>query len=121
MASVSAVRSSVGAMTTCALSEKLTMPTRMLFLASRWRSTKVLAASFAASIRFGLTSSASMLPDTSIARMTVPSSPGTFTSAAGRASARTRTVKPRRKSAGGTCRRMPGPGPIACLTSKRLA
>ena len=49
---------------------------------------KIRAASFTASIRLGLMSVALMLPDTSMERITVPSSEGSFTVAEGRASAK---------------------------------
>ena len=54
------------------------------------------AAVLAASIRVGATSVAAMLPETSNARMTVPSRRGTPMTLCGRASEKTRIVTPRR-------------------------
>ena len=62
-----------------------------------------------------------MLPDTSIARITVPSCAGAVTTMTGRASAAVMKNIAARNSAGGTCRRTPGPRPIASFTSERLA
>ena len=84
-------------------------------------STNARAAAFAASIRFGFMSSASIEPETSIARMTVPSWLGTATTACGRATPIDMKASASRKSAGGTCRRHPGPFPIASRTSERFA
>ena len=64
------------------------------------------AAACAAASRVGFTSSARMLPETSIARITVSCCEGSVTSAAGRASATIISASAARKSAGGTCRRM---------------
>jgi len=58
-----------------------------IFTLSLCLRTKAFAASFAAVSRSGLMSVARMLPETSIARMTVPSWLGTFTTVIGRASA----------------------------------
>ena len=118
MAAFTASLSSVGARTIEALSENDTTPMRAEALCL---STKVIAAAFAASMRFGRTSSACMLPETSIARITVPSSLGRVTTDCGRASAVSMAATARMKSAGGMCRFMPGPRPSASRTSVRLA
>ncbi len=68
-----------------------TMPIRT---ALGWRSTKSRAAVLATSIRVGATSSAPMLPETSNARMTVPSKRGTPMTLCGRASESTRIPSP---------------------------
>ena len=83
--------SSVGTWTDSPLSLKATTPIRTV---GGWRSTNARAAALAASIRVGGRSVAAMLPDTSKARMTVPSTRGTLTTACGRASAMTRTASP---------------------------
>src|SRR5437868_1990356 len=88
----------VGACTTCASPEKATTPS---FTSAPCRSTNAFAASFAASMRFGFRSSASMLPDTSSARMTVPSCTGTTTVVWGRAVPSAMKKSAIRKSAGG--------------------
>ena len=56
--------------------------------------TNARAAALAASIRVGGRSVAAMLPDTSKARMTVPSTRGTLMTPCGRAIAMTRTARP---------------------------
>ena len=61
-----------------------------------------------------------MLSDTSIARMIVCCCDGSVTIAVGRAIATSIAVNDSRSSAGGTCRRMRSPGPIAALSSARL-
>ena len=118
IAAFTASLSSVGAWTIAALSENETTPMRAAGLCL---STKVIAAAFAASIRFGLTSSACMLPETSMARITVPSSLGSVTTDCGRASPMSMAVSASRNSTAGMCRRRPGPLPRASRTSVRLA
>ena len=86
-----------------------------------WASTNSFAASCEATIRFGSTSAARMLPDTSMARMTVSRCEGRVTIAAGRAIAKSMTASPARRSRGGTCRRNPGPERMASFTMLRLA
>ena len=81
----------VGTWTENPLSLKATTPIRTV---AGWFATKVRAAALAASIRVGVRSVAAMLPETSKARMTVPSSLGTLTTLCGRAMANTRTVRP---------------------------
>ena len=108
----------VGACTRNALSLNETTPILTPF---RCFSMKERAATLAASRRVGLRSSARMLPDTSIVRITVPSSFGSVTTDMGRASAISMNVRPTRNSAGGRCRRQPGPRPNASFTSDRLA
>src|SRR5207245_8928233 len=68
----------VGDCTIDASVENETIPMRRFAF---WRSTNARAAAFAASIRFGFMSSASIDPDTSIVRMAVPSWLGTVTTA----------------------------------------
>ena len=62
--------------------------TTPIFTFSLCFSTNAFAAAFAAVMRSGLMSDARMLIETSIARMTVPSWLGTFTTVIGRASAK---------------------------------
>ena len=84
------------------LSLKATTP---ISIVAGWRSTNPRAAALAASIRVGARSSAAMLPETSNERMTVPSTRGTLTTLCGRATARTRIVRPATNSAAGSRRR----------------
>ena len=62
-----------------------------------------------------------MLPETSIARMTVSCCVGSVTTAAGRAMATIINVSASRNSSGGMWRRKRWPAPIASLTIVRLA
>ncbi len=79
------------------------------------------AASCAATRRLGLTSLARMLPETSIARITVSCCEGSVSTAAGRATARIISVSATRNSSGGTCRRKPAPAPWASRINARFA
>jgi hypothetical protein len=103
----------VGSCATWAEPAKATMPT------FTWRGNSArnaLAAFCAATSRFGWTSVARMLPDTSIASMMVCWFDGSVITAIGRAAASTITASASRNSAGGMCRRTLCPGPIASLT-----
>ena len=91
----------VGACTRKAPPEKATMP---IFTARGRSLTNSLAATCAAVMRVGLTSSARMLPDTSIAMMSVPRWLAKVMVAAGLASATISTAIARKKSVGGTAR-----------------
>ena len=119
--SIAAMMSSrlvVGACTTAAVPAKETMPT----FTSRGRAlTKVLAASWEAMMRLGLTSVARMEPETSMASMIVRSVKGSFTTARGRAAAKSSTATAPSIRAGGTCRRQPGPRPKASRATEMLA
>ena len=64
--------------------------------------TKVRAAAWAATSRFGMTSVARMLPETSMARTTVWYWDGSVMTAAGRAIATSITTSASRNSSGGT-------------------
>ena len=108
----------VGDCTIDASPEKETTP---IFTLSLCLSTNARAAAFAASMRFGFISSASIDPDTSMARMTVPSWLGTATTACGRATAIAMKARAKMKRTGGTWRRQPGPLPMASRTSERFA
>ena len=68
MAAIISSRLSVGAWATAAVPAKVTTPMRV---PRGWSDTKDLAAACAAAIRLGSTSVARMLPEVSIARMTV--------------------------------------------------
>ena len=94
----------VGTWTEKPLSLKATTPMRTEL---GWRSTNVRAAAFAASIRVGARSVAAMLPETSKARITVPSIRGTPITLCGRASDATRIVRPATTSTAGSRRRIP--------------
>ena len=83
--------------------------------------TKALAASCAAMSRFGCTSAARMLPDTSIASTMVCSCSGRLTIAAGRATASSSEAMATSSSAGGTWRRQAPCRPSASFTRPRLA
>ena len=76
---------------------------------------KALAAFCAATSRFGCTSVARMLPDTSIARMMVCWFDGSVTTAIGRAAAMSIVASASRNRTGGMWRRTVWPGPIASL------
>ena len=119
--SIAAIRSSrlcVGGCTSAAVPANETMPMRVN---GGWSAMKAFAASCAATSRFGCTSVARMLPDTSIASTTVLCCEGSVTTAVGRATASSMHVSARRNSTGGTWRRQPGPRPIASRTSGRFA
>ena len=117
----------VGAWTDRPASLKATTPT---ITPGGWRSTKSSVAALAASIRVGFRSSAAMLPETSKARMTVPSARGRLDRSLrtgqrdhqdGRARRRRARPGPGRAARGaagpspgrGRGRRGPGPGVVA--------
>jgi len=114
----SASLSSVGVwvMTPPSLNE--TMPTRTVV---GWLSMNTCAAAFAASIRFGSRSSASMLLETSKARMAVPSTRGRSMSAWGLANAVSRSVRARSCRTIGTSRRPPGRAESDCASAPAAA
>ena len=117
IAATTSARLCVGGCTTAAVPANDTMPTRT----ERGRSaTKALAASCAATRRFGCTSAARMLPDTSIARMMVSCWLGSLMIATGRAVAISIAAIASSISSGGRWRRQPGPRPAACLINDRL-
>ena len=119
--SIAAMMSSlfcVGGCTSAAVPANDTTPMRALRGCS---STNALAATCDAVRRFGSTSAARMLPDTSIARMIVSCCEGSVITAVGRATATNSAASASRNSAGGTCLRQPGPRPSASLTSDRFA
>ncbi len=119
--SMAASRSSlvrVGACTSDAVPANDTTPMRVF---CGWSSMKARAAACAAASRLGCTSLARMLPDTSMARMTVSFIDGSVTTAAGRATASSITMIDSRKRIGGIWRRIRCAGPIASLTMARLA
>ena len=82
---------------------------------------KDLAASCAATMRLGFTSVARMLPDTSMARISVCWREGRVMVASGRAAASSIAAMASRNRMGGTCRRQLWPRPMASLTMDRLA
>ena len=92
------------------------MPTRTL---SGWSAMKALAAFCAATRRFGSTSLARMLPETSIARITVSCEDGSVITALGRAIAMMSSTSAVAIRNGGTCRRQLAPR-MASLTSARF-
>jgi hypothetical protein len=104
IAAMTAALSVTGAWTELPLSLNATTP---IWTVGGWRSMNERAAALAASMRVGVKSVAAMLPDTSNARMTVPSKRGTLTAAWGRASATTPIASPTNTSAGATCDRLP--------------
>ncbi len=119
--SIAAMMSSlfcVGGCTSAAVPANETTPMRALRGCSL---TNALAATCDAVRRFGSTSAARMLPDTSIARMIVSCCDGSVITAVGRATATNSAVSASRNSTGGTCLRQPGPRPSASLTSDRFA
>jgi hypothetical protein len=108
----------VGGCTTEAVPANATTPTRT----SRGSSVmNCLAAFWEACRRFGCTSAARMLPETSIARMMVCCCVGRVTTAVGRELATPSTASATSSSAGGTWRRQPVVLPSASFTSARLA
>ena len=119
--SIAATRSSrlsVTGCTTCAEPANATMPT------FTWRGSsarKALAAFCEATSRLGFTSSARMLPETSMARMMVCWLEGSTMVAMGRAEATSMVAMANSSSTGGTWRRQPPPLPMASRTMDRLA
>ena len=89
----------VGVCTTDAVAANDTTPIRVVF---GWSATNARAASCAATSRVGLTSVARMLPDTSIARITVSCADGSVTMASGRAIATSISASAARNRSGGT-------------------
>ena len=118
IAALTSSRLRVGACTTAAVPANET--TAILTLRGR-SATKVLAASWAATSRFGCTSAARMLPETSIARTIVSWAEGRVISAAGRDEANSSALIASSRSTGGTWRRQAPPRPIASRTRPRLA
>jgi hypothetical protein len=118
IAAMTSSRLVVGACTTAAVPAKDTTPT----FTSRGRFlTKALAASCAATSRFGLTSSARMLPETSIARMMVRCDSGSVITAMGRATASSSVPRPAAAAAAARGGASPGPCPAPALATARLA
>ena len=99
---VSLVNGLIGRSVVIAPSPNATTPMRIEL---GCRSTKAVAASFAASMRDGSRSSARMLFETSNARMTVPSRCGSPKLIVGRASEKQMRPTAAANSAKGTCRR----------------
>ena len=95
----------VGGCTTAAVPANDTTPTRTLRGSS---AMKALAASCEATRRFGWTSAARMLPDTSIASTMVSCCEGSVITAVGRAVASSSAASASSNSAGGTWRRQRG-------------
>ncbi len=91
----------VGLSTVTALSPNATTPIRIEL---GWRSTKAVAAAFAAAIRVGARSLARMLFETSKARITVPCRSGSDRLMVGRASAKQISASAAAKSAKGMWR-----------------
>jgi hypothetical protein len=108
----------VGACATVAVPANATTPMRTF---SGCSATNCFAAFCAAISRFGSTSVARMLPEMSIARITVSCCVGSVIVACGRAIARSMAASARKKSSGGMWRLMRWPAPIASRTSPRLA
>ena len=105
-------------LTIAAVPANETMPTRTSFGSSAMND---FAALCAALMRLGATSVARMLRETSIAKTIVCCCDGRVKTALGRAIATIATTSASRNSSGGTWRRIRWPGPIASLTSIRLA
>jgi hypothetical protein len=118
IAATTSSRLSVGACTTAAVPAKDTTASRTVRGNS---ATKALAASCAAVMRFGSTSVARMLPDTSIASTIVSCCEGSLITACGRAIASSSSVIARNSKTGGTWRRQALRGPSASFTRLRLA
>ena len=95
------------------------------FVNEQPRSTRIgvvaFAATCAAASRFGSTSVARMLPETSIASTTVSCCEGSVTTAAGRAIATIIAIRASRNRMGGMCRRSVCAGPSASRIIVRLA
>src|ERR671918_1091557 len=108
----------VGACTTDAVPAKGTTPMRTFEGCS---ATKAFAAACAAEIRLGCTSTARILPETSMARMMVKCWDGKVITAAGRAMATIIVISATRKRNGGMCRRNLRPAPSASFTMLKLA
>ncbi len=94
----------VGACTTAAVPANATTPIRVRRGCS---ATKARAAAWEATSRLGRTSVARMLPETSMARITVSWWEGSVTTALGRATARSIETSESRKRSGGRWRRQP--------------
>ncbi len=118
MAARSASRSRVGGWTSAAVPANVTMAMRV---SSGCFCTNAFAAFCAATSRFGSTSRARMLSETSIAITMVRLSDGSVTVAVGRAIARIATISPSRNSNGGMCRRRLCRGPSASLSGASVA
>jgi hypothetical protein len=106
------LRSRVGETATCALDEK---GTRLTSKVDGSALTKALAAAVAAPRREGETSVATIEPDVSIARMTVPCRFATVTARSGRARPTISVASAARKRTVGTTRRQAG----TCGTTER--
>ena len=118
MAAMTSSRLVVGACTTAAVPANETTPTRT----SRGRLlTKDLAASCEATSRLGLTSSARMLPETSIASMIVRSASGSVMMAVGRDTANSSADRPAASAAAAHGAASRGPCPSASLATCTLA
>ena len=118
MAPSTSSRLEVGACTSAALPAKATTPMRVR---RGCADTNSRAAACAALMREGCTSVARMLPEMSIARMTVSCRDGSVTVAVGRATATSISATASRKRLGGMWRRKAAPEPSACRTMDRLA
>ena len=101
-----------------AVAANVTMPTRVL---RGWSAMKLFAAVCAATMRLGWTSAARMLPDTSMARITVSCCEGSVTTAAGRAIAISINATAARNRNGGMWRRNRRALLCASLTMLKLA
>src|SRR5260370_14038466 len=111
-------RLSVGGGTTAAVAANDTTARRVL---RGWSATKLRAAACAAAMRVGETSAARMLPEASIARITVSYWYGSVTTAAGLAMAISIEISASRKIRGGRWRRNLREAPMASCTMLRLA
>ena len=118
MAAIRSSRLRVGGCTSEAVAPNDTIP---IARSSGQSSTKLLAAIWAAVSRFGSTSLAPMLSETSMARTTVFRSAGSVMTAVGPAQATIRTISESRNSSGGRWRRNHCPGPIASRMAPMLA
>ena len=116
-ASISAVRSLVGAWTTSAKLLNATIPNRVVV---DWLLMNEAAAVSAACSRLGGMSVEHMLPETSIVRMMVVWFVGTATTATGRAMAKTRAARAATNSANGRWRRSRDDPGSASRTRARL-
>ena len=117
IADTSAFWSVVGGWITAANPLNATIP---IWVSAFWFVTKAIAASSAASIRVGSMSVEHMLPDTSIARITVVWFVGTLRTTEGRARASTRTPTAEASRANGRCRRNRARPGAASRTRARL-
>jgi hypothetical protein len=118
IAAITSSRLRVGACATVAVPANATTPTRTF---SGCSETNCLAAFCAATRRLGSTSVARMLPEMSIARITVSCCVGSVMVVCGRASASSMAASASRKKAGGMWRRMRWLAPIASRTIARFA